>query len=206
VESNAEKPINGLRDSVVKSWPDEGSAGAAALLLLLPGDTPASALRRRTHLGRQGPAGKEAIRLRPDVSLAFPTQDVKALEFMETPDAGDAAFPDYDAFLGLYGSDSPLPTFYTEDLLWKETNQKAVLDFLDLFHHRVLSLLYRAWEKYRYTIQFQRGGRDDVSRRMFCLIGLGSDELTERTGFPAVRLLRYAGLIIQGPHSASSLL
>jgi type VI secretion system protein ImpH len=79
-----------------------------------------------------------------------------------------------------------------------------VRDFLDLFHHRIYSLFYRIWLKYRYPAQFRPDGQDPFTQRIFALIGLDPEEV-RRSGLPPLRLLRYAGLLLQRPHSASGL-
>ncbi len=157
------------------------------------------------RVGERSSASQERLRLRPAVSLSFPAADIVAIEAANEKASAQPRFRLTTSFLGLYSSDSPLPTFYTEDLLWKENDQKAVRDFLDIFHHRALSLFYRAWEKYRFDIQFRHEGADDFSRRIYSLIGLGTVQLIESTGLPSVRLLHYAGLITRKPHSASAL-
>ncbi len=157
------------------------------------------------QIGAEGRASEENLRLRPTVSLAFPSADIQSVEVQKPPAAPRPRYRITTSFLGLYSSDSPLPTFYAEDLFWREDNQEAVRDFVDIFHHRALSLFYRAWEKYRYTNQFRHEGKDDFSRRIFSLAGLGTPSLIESTGMPSVRLLRYAGLITHKPHSAAAL-
>jgi type VI secretion system protein ImpH len=156
-------------------------------------------------VGSDGHAAAESIRFRPAVSLAFPTADVQKLEPAESDDPTRPRFRITTSFMGLYSADSPLPTFYAEDLIWKETDRDAARDFVDLFHHRALSLFYRAWEKYRYGIRFRHEGGDEYSQRLFSLIGLGTAPLIKSTGIPSVRLLRYAGLITHRPHSAAAL-
>jgi type VI secretion system protein ImpH len=155
-------------------------------------------------VGGQASASEESLRLKPAVSMSFPAADLLAVE------VGKAAStrPRYTivtSFLGLYSSDSPLPTSYTEDLFWKENRQDAVRDFIDIFHHRALSLFYRAWEKYRFAVQFRHQGLDEFSRRVYSLIGLGTLGLVKSTGLPSVRLLHFAGLIARNPHSAAAL-
>jgi type VI secretion system protein ImpH len=157
------------------------------------------------RIGAEGPASEEKLRLRPAVSLTFPAADIQAVDIQEATASAKPRFRITTSFMGLYSSDSPLPTFYAEDIFWKEDNQEAVRDFVDIFQHRALSLFYRSWEKYRYPIQFRSGGKDEFSRRIFCLTGLGTDSLIESTGLPSIRLLRYAGLITQKPHSAAAL-
>jgi type VI secretion system protein ImpH len=157
------------------------------------------------RIGSQGPASKENVRIRPAVSLAFPAADVQSVDIQKSPLDDTRRYRVTTSFMGLYSSDSPLPTYYAEDLFWREDNQEAVRDFVDIFHHRALSLLYRTWEKYRYPVQFRHKGKDELSGRIFSLAGLGSNSLIESTGLPSVRLLRYTGLITQKPHSADAL-
>jgi type VI secretion system protein ImpH len=154
-------------------------------------------------LGHEGPASEELIRIRPTVSMSFPAADMEGIQ--RIPKSGGEGFRITTSFLGLHSSDSPLPTFYTEDVLWKENDQAAVRSFLDMFHHRAFSLLFRTWEKYRYDVQFRNRGSDLFSQRVYSLLGLGTLQLEESAGVPAVRLLRYAGLITQRPHSAAAL-
>ena len=68
-------------------------------------------------------------------------------------------------------------------------------DFLDIFQHRLVSLFYKAWEKARFFIPFERGETDPVSARLFDLVGLRDEKLRGRLGVPDRDLLFYAGLI-----------
>jgi type VI secretion system protein ImpH len=109
-------------------------------------------------------------------------------------------------FLGLYGTTSPLPSFYSEEILQNDEDQNRIRDFLDLFHHRLLSLFYRCWSKYRYHVQFEYGEKDPLTPCLYSLIGLGSRLSYDETGMPEpLRLLQFAGLINQQPHSATAL-
>lgn len=163
--------------------------------------------------GRRGPAADEAVRLRPHASLAFPPTDVVSIEPLDAGarvDTPHSAAPPQRllitaSFMGLYGSDSPLPIHYTRELLHDDEDLRRQRDFLDIFNHRILSLYYRAWTKYRYDAQFETGGADEFSAYMLSLVGLGTAGLAETTGLPPVRLIRYAGLMTQRPRSATGL-
>ncbi len=162
--------------------------------------------REAARVGYGGPASAEVLRFRPDTSMAFPASDVADLESIASPDKAKELSRITTTFLGLYGSTSPLPSFYAEEILWMDEDQSRVRDFLDLFHHRLLSLFYRCWSKYRYHVQFEYGERDQLTPCMFALIGLGTPLLKEETGLPEpLRLLHFAGLVNQQPHSASAL-
>lgn len=154
-------------------------------------------------LGESGPVATEAARLRPASALAFAAADVTSLERR-------AEAPPHElttAVLGLYGATSPLPGYYSEDILRGEVEDEhdAVRLFLDVLNHRLLSLLYRAWLKYRWELSFRRDARDRTSQRLLGLLGLGTEGLQERFEIPAGRLLRYAGAISQRPRTAGAL-
>jgi type VI secretion system protein ImpH len=108
-------------------------------------------------------------------------------------------------FLGLYGPDSPLPTFYTEDLITTDLDEDDRRNFLDLFQHRLISLFYRCWEKYRYYVQYRPGATDQFSQWMFALIGLGGADLRKESHVYWPRLLPYLGLLGMHTHSAAVL-
>ncbi len=163
------------------------------------------------RVGEQGPAADEVIRFSAELDLGFPTADVARVSEEEpaTP-AGDAAAeaPDryrlFATFLGLYGTSSPLPASYTEDLLQQEPDSLE-RGFYDLFQHRLLSLLYRAWERYRYAVRFRPDGSDYYSHRLACLLHVQRDHLPDEHAVPGLQLLALAGLLSQEPRSAASL-
>jgi len=149
-------------------------------------------------------AAAEPIRLRPSPELSFPLASVERVEEVKSP----TDQPRYRVtvnFLGLYGTTSPLPNFFTEDVLFYDGEHDSARDLLDLVNHRLLALFYRAWAKYRYHVRWQAGGADEVSAKVFAFCGLADPAVRDRIGVPAVRLLRYAGLLTQNPHSAASL-
>jgi type VI secretion system protein ImpH len=155
-------------------------------------------------IGQQGPPERESVRFVCDLSLGFPASDMTQIEVRDT--GGELPrFEMTTAFMGIYGSSSPLPVFYTEDVMDQDPDESLVKGFIDLFHHRIISLVYRVWEKYRYDLLFRAGGTDVLSRRLLHMIGLGSDVAPPRPKIAPVRMLAYAGLITQLPHSASAL-
>lgn len=155
-------------------------------------------------IGREGPATQETLRFRPALSMAFQNADVNGIKVVSDQE-GRERYVMETTFLGLYGTSSPLPNYYSEDLLQETDEDSLTRGVLDLFHHRLISLFYRCWEKYRYYVQFRRLATDEFSRRMLCLIGLGVARPPEGAAVPPVRLLRYAGLLTQKPTSAASL-
>lgn len=78
-------------------------------------------------------------------------------------------------FMGLQGSQSPLPGYYLDHLAWKAVHEQSpVGDFLDMFSHRLTQFVWHIWRKYRYHISFRNGGVDAFSQRMYSLVGLAT--------------------------------
>jgi type VI secretion system protein ImpH len=155
-------------------------------------------------VGYQGPPEREVMRFRPLLSMTFPAADIARVETAEQPDGGQRYRFDL-TFMGLYGSSSPLPAFYTEDLLRLEDDDSLIRNFLDLFHHRLFSFVFRVWEKYRHTVQYESTGKDYYSRRLLAMIGAALDHLPPDEDIRPGALLAYAGLMTQQPRSAASL-
>jgi type VI secretion system protein ImpH len=145
---------------------------------------------------------KENVRMRPELSLAFPASDVAKVE--ELGDE-DPIFLVTATMLGLYGSSSPLPTFYTEDLMDEAAEDMSVTrDFIDIINHRLFLLLFRCWMKYREFLQVVEEKNPRDLEKLFCLLGLGEKELREDL-LESYSLLRYTGLFTQFPRSALGL-
>lgn len=143
------------------------------------------------------------VRVRPELSLAFPAADIAKIEQNER-DSGPA-YTVTTTFLGLYGSSSPLPTFYTEDLLMEASEDESVTrDFLDILNQPLYDLLFKCWTKYRLFIEVVEEQSDNQIERLFCLLGLGCPELI-RDLPEAYRLIRYLGIFTQHPRSAVGL-
>ena len=144
---------------------------------------------------------EEVVRFSTNPSLGFPGGEVQDLEL--NPD--DQARMEVNV-LGLVGNSGVLPLHYSRRILQEGKNGASPLrDFLDMFQHRLTSLFYRAWEKARFFVRFERGERDPVSERLMDLIGLGNETLRARIGVPDEDLLFYSGLLGLQQRNASSL-
>jgi type VI secretion system protein ImpH len=156
--------------------------------------------------GGVGPASRENIRFRANASLGFAASDVETVEPIPGPDGeAEGRYRVTVNFMGIYGPSSPLPTHFTEDVLWAGPEGEGARDFLDLFNHRVISLFYRAWQKYRHPVLFDPRALDEVTRRTLCLMGLGTPGMESGAGLPLVPLLRTAGLLGARQRSAAGL-
>jgi type VI secretion system protein ImpH len=145
---------------------------------------------------------RESVWIRPELSLAFPSSDVAKVE--ERP-GETSRFLVTTRFLGLYGVSSPLPTFYTEDLVAEASEDETVTrEFLDVINQRIFQLFYDCWSKYREYLRVAEARDETYLERLFCLLGLGEKEF--RKNLPqAESLIRYVGLLTQFPRSALGL-
>ncbi|HEX4148540.1 MAG TPA: type VI secretion system baseplate subunit TssG [Pirellulales bacterium] len=183
--------------------------------------------RQRRPIGDVGPAEAEVVRFRTRVSLDFPASAIYEL----TADEDRTRPPSMTInFFGLTGPSGVLPSHYTDTLFRLERDYKhqeagALRDWLDLFNHRLVSLFYRAWRKYRPVLPLESGdnaGSDDrFARCLFSLVGLGLPALSDRlrVSLPASgleppevldavdprTLLFYSGLLAHRPRSAVGL-
>jgi len=158
--------------------------------------------------GGEGPARGENVRFRPALSLGFASSGIAGVERLEDDDGEGAPSPRWRVtvnFMGIYGPASPLPNHFTEDFIERGEDGDPARDFVDLFHHRMISLFYRAWEKYRYPLRYRRGGRDPLTRRMLSLAGLGTPGMEDGARLPLPPLLRSAGLLADNHRSAAGL-
>jgi type VI secretion system protein ImpH len=118
-------------------------------------------------VGEEGPAGGERVRLRPSVSMSCPPADLESIRPLK-----DHGYQITTTFLGLYGADSPLPYYYPEHIaqIAEEESGERVRAFLDIFHHRLLSLLYRSWKKSR-PVSTSAVSADPLYDRVLALVG-----------------------------------
>ena len=78
-------------------------------------------------------------------------------------------------------------------------------DFLDIFNHRLISLLYRVRKTLRPGFAYTTPEGDAGSRFLLSLVGLGTPGLRRRLGVPDRALTRFAGLLAHYPRSAAGL-
>jgi type VI secretion system protein ImpH len=100
-------------------------------------------------------------------------------------------------FFGLFGPDGPLPLHLTEYARDRRRNHAdpTFQRFADLFHHRALSLFYRAWADARPTVSFDRPDEDRFADYVSALIGLATPGLRGRDAMPDLTKLHFAGLL-----------
>jgi type VI secretion system protein ImpH len=110
-------------------------------------------------------------------------------------------------FFGLLGANGPLPTHLTEyvrDRL-RHGSDPTLLAFLDVFHHRMLSLFYRARANAEPAISLDRADGDRFSVFVGSMFGIGAPALRERDDIGDFAKLHFAGLLANRARPASGL-
>jgi len=158
-------------------------------------------LPERTAVGKFAHPRDEVAHFGAHPSLAFPASQIQELDWPQTGPLRMLV-----NFMGLTGPEGVLPNPYTSLISDRSrAGDTSPRDFLDIFNHRIISLFYRAWRKYRLDVASERGERDRFSRHLLSLVGLGTDGLQDRQAVPDDSLIYYAGLLSQRPRSAHAL-
>ena len=157
----------------------------------------------KTSVGEGADPDKEAVRFKSDISLKFPASDIR--EISESGDGKPVRMS--VGFMGVAGAHGPLPIPYTELILGMIRDRKdhSFKDFLDIFNHRLVSLLYRTVKTRRIAFDFDSPEKGKFARCLFSLMGLGTDGLRNRMNIKDRGLLFYAGILAQQPRSMCGL-
>jgi type VI secretion system protein ImpH len=135
----------------------------------------------------------EVVQFSSVPTLSFPASEIQDLQKTKN---GQAKL--FVNFMGLSAATGVLPHAYTEFLLERvRAKDRTAGEFFDIFNHRIIALFYRAWQKYRFYIAYERTGASDdvISARLLDLIGLGTKNLTHRMDIDDEACLYYAGLL-----------
>jgi type VI secretion system protein ImpH len=147
--------------------------------------------RDRPRLGTTHRSAQEPVRLAQEPSLAFAPATLAALE----PAVGSRPPRLVSRFLGLFGPNGPLPLHLTEYARDRQRNFRdpTFVRFADVFHHRMLSLFYRAWAAPQPAVNYDRPEGDRFALYIGALVGMGMPLLRRRDAMPDLAKLHFAG-------------
>jgi type VI secretion system protein ImpH len=96
-------------------------------------------------------------------------------------------------FLGLWGPQGPLPLHLTEYAMnrLRDAQDPTVTAFLDIFHHRILTLFYRAWADSQPQTNAERRLSDRFATFLGSFIGTGTADVANSDHFPDQARLRF---------------
>lgn len=159
--------------------------------------------RDKPRLGASLRPVDDALRLSQNPSLAFAAATLASFKSAEEGKPSQLAVN----FFGMFGPNGPLPlhlTEYARDRL-RNSDDPAFSEFLDIFHHRMLSLFYRSWASAQPTVNFDRPEQDRFSVYTGALFGLGMPSLRNRDDIPDLVKLHFAGRLSSQTRNAEGL-
>jgi type VI secretion system protein ImpH len=155
------------------------------------------------RMGRSLRPVDDPVRLGQEPSLAFAPATLSAFK----PEASGGKPRLEVAFGGLLGPHGPLPLHLTEYARDRIINSQdpTFARFLDIFHHRVLSLIYRIWADAQPTVQFDRPHSDRFAAYVGSFVGINAPGLADRDAMPDAAKRYFAGRLVCGSRHAEGL-
>lgn len=156
-------------------------------------------------LGRSSSPKHESVRLKQEPSLAFATSTISKASrpVGRVPEVSFLHF-------GLFGPNGPLPLHLTELARERLIHHRdpTLSAFADIFHHRLLSLFYRAWANVQISVSLD-SPNEDFSRFIGSLMHFGDESLKNRDSVSDHAKLHFAGHFLRetrNPEGLSNIL
>lgn len=142
-------------------------------------------------LGRGFKPSEDPVRLDQGVSLSFAPSTITAYEYRKGYSVPHLS----SVFFGLFGPNGALPTHLTEYACQRIKHHKdpTFVGFVNIFQHRMLSLIYRAWANAQPTVNYDRPDEDRFKNYVGSLLGIGTESNQNRDDVSDLLKLHYAG-------------
>ncbi|AGB12309.1 type VI secretion system baseplate subunit TssG [Vibrio parahaemolyticus] len=131
-------------------------------------------LKVESQIGTDALPKNEKLNLKVNASLGF-----ENAQLVSTKPLGKDKLALETNLIGLTGEQGVLPQHYSELALHRlKEGDHAMVDFYDIFNHRLLSLYYRSWQLSQLTIQARahaKNQRSPLTDCMSSLTGGGND-------------------------------
>ena len=154
------------------------------------------------RLGESRKAADDLVRLGQAPHLSFAPSDVARLEVSQ-----DVRLSLEQYVFGLFVPNGALPLHLTE-LAYERLRQKedrAIVDFVNVFQHRLISLFYRAWANSEPVVSLDRPDADRFRAYVGALFGLAPECAYDVDVAPDYAKLSRAGRFAQQARSADGL-
>ncbi len=158
----------------------------------------------QVRIGSARSPNEEWIRFSHDASLSFSAGDIDSavIGSVSNEDSSQRDIVELTStFLGLVGGVSPLPPYFADEVAREDPFAPHQRSFLDIFHHRLLSLFYRSVVRFDLANEFELSATDDWSQRLLALSGAPEGD----TQLPAWLRLRLTPLLATHVRTAHTL-
>jgi type VI secretion system protein ImpH len=148
--------------------------------------------QERPEQSRLGDARRrrdESVTISQSAHVTFAPSDVRSIQ---ATDAGRVRIEQYS--FGLLGPNGALPLHLSQLAIERQIVDKdgATVAFLDVFHHRLASLFFRAWADSEPTVNVDAPADDPVGTVLGALAGVESPAAAGRDGIPSAAKWRAA--------------
>ena len=160
-------------------------------------------LRNKKPIGSTLIPGEEVARFSVKPGLTFAPSDISKLEHTDSQRPVSMEV----AFMGLIGPSGILPHTFNELAIERVYNKDgSLVAFLNMFHHRLISLFYLGWKKHKLAITYRPDARDKISSCFLNLTGLGTPGLLKNMDMPDDSFAYfYSGFLSRTVPSVSSI-
>ncbi|MBF0235357.1 MAG: type VI secretion system baseplate subunit TssG [Desulfamplus sp.] len=144
----------------------------------------------------------DLVRFVQEATLTFPPTQVAKFhpEKMGMP-------PKLSVFcFGLLGCNGPMPLHFTEYIFKRVRHHKdnTLKNFIDMFHHRMISMYYRSWAVSQQAVSFESND-DPIGEYIGSLIGRGTENSNRLDIVPRTARLYYSGRLMHPTMNAEGL-
>lgn len=154
------------------------------------------------RIGEASRPAQERFRLAQEASLTFAPSNVTRVSTTTN------GLPRISVrFLGLFGPNGPLPTHLTEMARLRERSHgdATLARFLDMFHHRLLVLFYRAWRSAQPAPSHDRPEASRFRHYLGSLYGAGEPAWFDRDQLGDSPKLHFAGHLSRSARNVDGL-
>jgi type VI secretion system protein ImpH len=151
--------------------------------------------RDRPPMGHSGRVGDDPVRFGQKPYVDFASSTVDRFE----PAVDDKPARLFVNFIGLLGPNGPMPIHFTEYVMERimSGHDRTLARFLDIFHHRMISLFYDAWARNQQTVSYERGGENDrFAAYLASFFGMGMPSFLNRDSVPDLAKIYYSGRLV----------
>ena len=159
---------------------------------------------KNPRLGMSTRPKQDRVRMGQEAEMAFPPTTIRSFQAPTDKEPGVLI----NRFFGLFGTHGPLPLHLTEYARDRQRNHRdnTIVDFANIFTHRMLSLLYRAWASAEPAPSFDRPDSDPFEGKVAAIAGHKGAQLAERDAMPDQAKRYFAGYLSNGPRHADGLM
>jgi len=143
------------------------------------------------------------VSFRANSSLSFPKSEISNIEFIEYGKEIEVKVE--LNFLSLFGSSTPLPIHYAEEVRDDYGEERVLLDFLNLFNHHLQKYIYLIWKDVRYYVSYKEDLKDNYSKYLLSILGLYPQSQQKETELDFHKLLPFLGMLSLKQKSSGTL-